>query len=155
MEELLSRLPYLLAKILEHHNETAWHLSQFIEKASGGKPYPGYWKKEMYMQRTILDLSIRHDNDYIEMWNLTDDPEGKMFYIFTTEKMKIEFAAHKYDAVVKFMEAFADRENVPKELEHVRTEFYSWQRKIFVPTIPDDKLIIPCTFRIYHPRRVS
>jgi len=152
MDDRYTILPQALQKILRDHNETAWRLSRFLKK-SGAKVDPFYWLKEQFMRRTSLDLRIMHDNDYVEMGPHSDDPEGKLFTVFTTERLSLNFTPGKYYRVIKFLEDFS-KKNVPENLRHVKLDFYSWQRKIKIPSMDNKNLSMPLVFSIYH-RRTS
>jgi len=82
------------------------------------------------MERTAIDIKIRHDNDYVEMGPLDDDPEGKMFHIITKYETSIEFAASDISRITKMLEGFSNEALEVEGLENVSLEFYDWERKL-------------------------
>jgi hypothetical protein len=68
--------------------------------------------KPHILQTTSFDIHVRHTNDYVEMGPLYDDPEGEMFYCYTSQTVQFDVP---YEIMTKVGQALKNNQSIGEE----------------------------------------
>ena len=161
-EKKNTRLLPTIKKIMRHHAEKLYRLSKWIETELGCKPGSYKWGLSDYMQRTAVDIRIRHNNDYVECGPGYDDPEGKLFNVITRAVFQAKFHPDQLVEITRKLDKLHDDNGTmddvkmdTKALEGVcLVNFFDYERKLkadwFAVNKKEPVLKITLEFDIYH-----
>ena len=155
-----TKLPANIKKIMRRHRDGLFKIHKFLVSLGFESDYI-YRNRGRLDRITAVEIKIRHDNDYIECGPLSDDPEGKLFSIFTLAPFEAKINIAKYAAAISHLEAFAFPEKElrsdpnmaverPKGMDHILLKYFSWERKIKYCDSRPKTIIHQLDFRIYH-----
>lgn len=139
-------LPPYIKELLKQHNEALVGIYAYLNKI-GFKT--GLITPEKCRRNTRMSLKVVHINDTVDCGGNFEDEDGTAFYVSTEIVIPAEFDADKYKEVTRELSKFKDEK--PEGLEHVQLDFFSFDRKLKIPTLgADDNLEYYLKFRIHH-----
>ena len=145
----MTPLPPQLKIMYSHHRAGMVKVLDWLEKQGIVLFY-----RDNIIGSTVLDLHIRHDNDYIEMGPNTDDPDGVMFHVYTKQNVKFDVPLDKLSHLMK---AVKEHQSIGKKriAPHISIETdvgnqFIMQKHIFANDYSWEKVEISLEFRIYH-----
>jgi hypothetical protein len=145
----MTKLPLQLQQMYDRHFLGMTKAVEFLEDLG---IVIGY--KNHILQDTKLNIHIRHDNDYVEMGPLENDPEGKMFHVYTAQNVEFDVPCDKLSSV---MQAIKLHRSIGQKriADNVRIETdvcnqYTMQKHIFANDYSWEKIRLNLEFRVYH-----
>ena len=132
-----TRMPATIGKIHRQLFHAVADVMMWLHDVGVETPHDFYVKdglkkvRERLMEQTTFEISICHDNDYIEMGPHTPDPRGQMFHVITPFNMEVKFKPEDTLYVTQQLALFSERKlEINRRLPHISLSFYSWERKI-------------------------
>jgi hypothetical protein len=112
------------------------------------------YHKTHILETTVLDIHIRHANNYVDMGPLDDDPEGEMFYCYTSQTVEFDVP---FDIMGKVGQALKNNQSIGKEriadnieVDTDVTNQYIMQEHIFADDWSWEKFGFTIEFRVHH-----
>jgi hypothetical protein len=132
-------------------------MNRFYERHREGMKKVVQWFKDegieiswttRILETTILDIHIRHDNDYVELGWVDDDPEGLKFHCFTSQVVQMQIPM---DMITKIMCKLKDGkigDGVILETD-INNQF-TMQRHMYASDYRWKHIEFHLEFRVYH-----
>ncbi len=149
---MTTKLPRSLINIRKEHRAkmkivVAWiktHLNLNIDE---------YYERHV-LNTTVTDIHIRHDNDYVEMGPLDDDPHGILYHVYTSQVLQLNISIEKWTQVLKTISnhQFIGKYRIHKDIiiETDVGNHFTLQNHIEYIDYNFNHMSISIEFRIYH-----
>jgi hypothetical protein len=145
----MTKLPKGMQKMYDRHRLGMTKAVEFLEDLG-----IVIYHQTHILEDTKLNIHIRHDNDYVEMGPLENDPEGEMFHVYTAQNVEFSVPCEKLSSV---MQAIKEHRSIGQKriADNVRIETdvcnqFTMQRHIFANDYNWEKVEIRLEFRVYH-----
>lgn len=102
-----TKLPQFLRNLAWEHSHAMIEVVKWLEALGIVINY-----KSHILETTAIDIHTRHANDYVELGSGFKDPEGKMFYCFTSQT--VEFSV-PYEILTSVMVAMKNHRDMGKQ----------------------------------------
>jgi hypothetical protein len=145
----MTKLPYALRHTYNKHFLGMTKAVQWLEDNG-----IVIWHKRHILRSTQLNLHIRHDNDYIEVGPLTNDPNGEMFHCYTSQLVEFDVPC---ELLPKIMLAVKNHQGISSKriadnitIETDVTNQFIMQNHIYANDYSWKKVKISLEFRVSH-----
>jgi len=112
------------------------------------------YHKPHILNTTRFNIHIRHSNDYVEMGPLDADPEGEMFYCYTSQIVEFNVP---YEIITKVGQALKNHRGIGEEriagnidIATDVTNQFTMQRHMFADDLSWEKCKFRIEFRVHH-----